>query len=63
MLQILLKALSSIALKVIATLATEQMLEWLLFKTAKMVTDSTKTSVDNDFLEEFKKNYEKSQKK
>lgn len=62
MLQILLKALSSIALKVIATLATEQMLEWLLFKTAKMVTDSTKTKLDNDFLEEFEKNYKKSVK-
>jgi len=58
MLQILLKALSTIALKVIATLASEQMLEWLLFKTAKVVTDSTKTPVDNEFLVEFKEKYE-----
>lgn len=58
MIQILLKALSTIALKVIATLATEQMLEWLLFKTAKVVTDSTKTPIDNEFLVEFKAKYE-----
>lgn len=58
MIQILLKALSTIALKVIATLATEQMLEWLLFKTAKVVTDSTKTPIDDEFLVEFKAKYE-----
>lgn len=58
MIQILLKALSTIALKVIATIASEQMLEWLLFKTAKVVTDSTKTPIDNEFLVEFKAKYE-----
>lgn len=57
MIQILLKALSTIALKVIATLGTQQMLEWLLFKTAEIVTDSTKTPVDNEFLVEFKAKY------
>lgn len=57
MIQILLKALSTIALKVIATLGTQQMLEWLLFKTAEVVTDSTKTPVDNEFLTEFKEKY------
>ena len=58
MIQILLKALSTIALKVIATIASEQMLEWLLFKTAKVVTDSTKTPIDDEFLVEFKAKYE-----
>lgn len=62
MLQILLKALSAIVLKVIATLGSQQMLEWLLFKTAKMITDSTKTTVDDEFYVKFKKDYEKSSK-
>jgi len=57
MLQILLKSLSTIALKVIATLGTQQMLEWLLFKTAETITASTKTPVDDEFLVEFKKKY------
>lgn len=58
MVQILLKGLSAIALKVIAVLGTQQMLEWLLFRTAKLVTDSTKTTVDNEFYKEFKENYD-----
>ncbi len=62
MIQILLKALSGIALKVIATLGSQQMLEWLLFKTAKMFTDSTKTKVDDEFYVKFKKDYENSNK-
>lgn len=60
MIQILLKGLSAIALKVIATLGTQQMLEWLLFKTAKVVTDSTKTTVDNEFLTVFENKYKNS---
>ncbi len=62
MLQILLKSLSTIALKIVATLGSQQMLEWLLFKTAKMITDSTKTPVDNEFYAEFKEKYEKTYK-
>lgn len=62
MLQIILKSLSAIALKAIAVLGTQQMLEWLLFKTAKLVTESTKTAVDDEFYKEFKEKYEKHSK-
>lgn len=58
-LQIILKALSSVALKVIATVGTADLIEWLMFKTAQVVTDSTKTPHDDEFLKKFKELYEK----
>jgi len=59
MVSVLLKALSAIILKLFAAMATEVLLEWLLFKVAKLIVDSTETKHDNEFLIKLKETYEK----
>ena len=48
MVSVLLKALGAILVKLFAAMATEVLLEWLLFKVAQLLVDSTKTKHDND---------------
>ena len=56
----LLKALGVIITRLFAAMATEALLEWLLFKVAKLIVDSTETKHDDEFLRELKKSYDKS---
>jgi hypothetical protein len=59
MIQILLKALGAILVKLFAAAASEAMLEWLLFKVAKVIVDSTKTPHDNEWFTKFKEEYDR----
>lgn len=54
---ILLKALGTIVTKLFATMATEKLLEWMLFKAAEALVKSTKTPYDDEWLVEFKAAY------
>jgi hypothetical protein len=63
MVSVLLKAAGAILTRVFATLATEEMLEWLLFKVAHATVESTKTKHDDAWLIEFKKSYYENKKK
>ena len=42
---------------------SEKFFEWLFFWAAKMIVDSTKTTKDNEFLEQVKKVYEQGERK
>lgn len=55
-----LKALGVIVTKAFATLASQTLLEWLLFKVADALVESTKTPHDDMFLKKFKEGYEQS---
>ena len=57
MASILLKALASIVTKLFAALATEVLLEWMLFKAAEALVKSTKTPYDDEWLLKFKESY------
>ena len=59
MIQVILKALTAVALKAIATLGTKEMIEWALFKLADVAVASTKTNVDDEWLVKFKEEYKK----
>lgn len=59
MVTIILKALTTIALKALAVMGSKEMLEWALFKLAEKVTESTKTNVDDQWLAKFKEEYKK----
>ena len=58
MLTILLKSFTAIGLKLIASLGTREVLEWVLWKGADMYVKSTKTPDDDEFIEELRKRYE-----
>lgn len=55
---VLLKALGAIVTKLFAALATEVLLEWMLFKAAEALVKSTKTPYDDAWLAKFKESYE-----
>lgn len=57
MVQILLKALGSILMKLFAAAATEEVVEWLVFKAAETAVKSTKTTVDDEGLAKLKAAY------
>jgi hypothetical protein len=59
MIQVILKALTAIALQAISALGTKTMIEWALFKLADVAVNSTKTNVDNEWLAKFKEEYKK----
>ena len=54
---ILVKALLSVGTKLLASLATRELLEWALFKVADVVVESTETAHDDEFIKELKKSY------
>lgn len=54
---VLLKALGAIVTKLFAALATEVLLEWMIFKAAEALVKSTKTPHDDEWLEKFKESY------
>ena len=54
----LLKALGAILLKLLAVVAAQDVLEWMLFRLAKVITESTKTPHDDAFVEKIKEVYE-----
>ena len=53
----LLAALRSIFIKLIATMATKSLLEWLLFWAADAIVKSTKSPHDDEFVKKLKKTY------
>ena len=57
MITVLLAALRTIFIKLIAAVATEKMLEWLLFWTADLIVKSTKTNKDDEFLNKLRFTY------
>jgi len=60
MITILLKSLTSIGLKLIATIGSKELVEWLVFKAAEVAVKSTKTKADDEFLKKVKETYEQS---
>ena len=58
----ILAALRSIFIKLIATVATKSLLEWLLFWAADLVVKSTKTKHDDVFYDKFKEAYKQENK-
>lgn len=59
MVSILIKALLSIGTKLLATMASEELLKWALFKIAGAVVESTETPHDDEFLAKLKQQYDK----
>ena len=57
MITMLLAALRAIFIKLIAAVATEKMVEWLLFWAAEIVVKSTKTNKDDEFLNKLRFTY------
>lgn len=57
MVSILLAALKKIITKLALTVASEKLLEWLLFYAAALIVESTKTTKDDKLLEQIKKAY------
>ena len=53
----LLKAAGVVLTKLFTTFASEEMLEWLLFKAAESFVKSTKTPCDDEWLRKFKESY------
>lgn len=53
----LLKALQAIVTKLLAALATELLLEWMIFKGAELLVAKTATRHDDEWLEKFKEAY------
>jgi len=63
MITFLLKLVTATSLKMFSAMATQQMVEYLLIKVAKMAVDHTKTPHDNEFLDEFLEIYKGDKKK
>ena len=59
MASILLKALGSILTRLLASMATEKMLEYCLFKIANILVKKTNTVHDDEWLQEIEKAYKK----
>lgn len=55
---ILLKSFAAIGLKLIASLGTRELLEWVVFKGLDMYVQSTKTPDDDAFVKLWKEKYE-----
>lgn len=53
----ILSALRAIFIKLIATMATKPLLEWLLFWVAEAIVKSTKTPHDDVFVAKLKEAY------
>lgn len=54
----ILTALRAIFLKLVASIATKSLLEWVLFWVADAIVKSTKTKHDDEFLKKLKKVYD-----
>lgn len=52
--QVLLKALISLGTKLLASFATEKLLEWALFKVADAIVQNTENTYDDEFVEKLK---------
>lgn len=53
----ILLALKSFGIKLLWSLISEKMVEWMFFKVAQMVVDHTKTPHDDEWLEKIKESY------
>lgn len=53
MVKILIKGLTEVLSKVVLSLFTEKMLEWMLWKVARLIVESTKTPHDDAFLDKL----------
>ena len=58
MVTVLLKALGVILVKLFTAMASEVLLEWLLFKVAQLIVDSVETKHDDEFLKKIKDVYQ-----
>lgn len=58
MIQVLIKALLSVGMRLLAAMGSEKLIEWALFKIADVIVASTKTPHDDAFLEKLKEAYE-----
>ena len=59
MVNLLVSGLKSIGVRVITSLLTEKMLEWVFWKVARLIVASTKTPHDDEFLEKLEEAYKK----
>lgn len=59
MISVLLKALQSIFMKLLAALAAEALLEYMIFKAAEILVAKTNTVHDDEWLAKFKEAYHK----
>ena len=57
MITLLVKSLMKTATKVFMTVASAQLMEWLLFYVAEQIVKTTKTTHDDKFFSEIKKAY------
>lgn len=60
MISILIKALGTIVTRLLASMATEKMLEYVLFKVAHILVKKTNTIHDDEFLNKLEAMYKKS---
>jgi len=58
MIQVLIKSLMSVGLKLLASLGSTKLLEWALWKVAHIIVERTDTPHDDAFLEKLKEAYE-----
>jgi len=63
MFAVILKGLMSVLTRLFMSMASEKVIEWLLFYLAEKIVESTKTPHDNEFLGEIKKAYKFGKKK
>ena len=57
---LLLKGLLKVLKGMVATIASEYMIKYVLFELAEAAVESTKTDKDDKWLKEFKEQYEQS---
>jgi|GEM_PF-1987396 len=63
MFAVILKGLMSVLTRLFMSMASEKVIEWMLFYLAEKIVESTKTPHDNEFLDEIKKAYKLGKKK
>jgi len=58
----ILAALRAIFIKLVATMASKSLLEWVMFWAADLIVKSTKTTHDDVFFDKLKKAYKEEEK-
>lgn len=59
MIGILAKGVQAVGVRVLTSLLSEKMLEWVFWKVAKLIVVSTKTEHDDEFLAKLEEVYKK----
>lgn len=54
---VLFKSLTNVGIKLFMTFASERMIEWMFFKVAQAIADSTKTKKDDEWVNKIRNEY------